>query len=53
MYLVKQNDDSTLTDIILSGTGAMPAQELSNQEVSDVIAFLRDTYGEFNEDGHR
>ncbi len=53
MYLVKENNDSMLTQIILGGVGDMPGQNLSNQEVVDVIAFLRDTYGEFNEDGHR
>ncbi|MEE2751028.1 MAG: cytochrome c [Myxococcota bacterium] len=53
MYIVKQHDDSGLTDIILEGTGNMPPQDLSNQELADVIAYLRDSFGEFEEDGHR
>jgi cytochrome c1 len=30
---------------MLSGTGSMPAQSLTNQEAADVLAYLRATFG--------
>lgn len=53
MYAISGNSDEELEAIILEGSGGMPAQNLSAQEVADVIAYLRETYGEHNEGGHR
>ena len=37
--------DSQLYDVIVDGIGAMPAQSsLSEQDVIDVIAYIRETY---------
>ena len=53
MYAISGNSDAELETIILEGSGGMPAQDLSAQEVADVIAHLREIYGEHNGDGHR
>jgi cytochrome c551 len=37
--------DEDLVDVMLSGTGSMPAQSLTNQEAADVLAYLRATFG--------
>lgn len=34
-------DDSALAGVIQQGTGAMPAQQLDDDETADVIAYLR------------
>ena len=39
---VDQQDDSMITNIIVNGSGGMPAfGDLSEQEVADIVAFIR------------
>lgn len=38
-------DDDTLARVIQTGSGAMPAQQLDDDETADVIAWLRETFG--------
>jgi cytochrome c5 len=37
--------DDELAEIIQNGSGSMPGQGLSDTDLRDVIAFLRETYG--------
>lgn len=37
--------DADLTDIVDNGKGSMPDMGLSAQEVADVVAYLRETFG--------
>jgi len=37
--------DEELTAVIQNGSGSMPGQGLSDTDLRDVIAFLRETYG--------
>ncbi len=37
--------DSELEGVIQNGSGSMPGQGLSDTDLRDVIAYLRDTYG--------
>ena len=37
--------DAELESVIQSGSGSMPGQGLSDTDLRDVIAYLRDTYG--------
>ena len=37
--------DDELTGVIQNGSGSMPGQGLSDTDLRDVIAFLRETYG--------
>ena len=37
--------DAALEDVIVNGFGSMPAQSVSGQDLVDLIAYLRDTYG--------
>ena len=36
-----QLDDETITSVIENGFGAMPPQDLDDQQIADVIAYLR------------
>ena len=40
-------DDGVIVGTIINGdrTGGMPAQDLSDQEVADVLAYVRATFG--------
>jgi cytochrome c551 len=42
---VAELSDETLVDIMANGSGSMPAQDLSDQELADVLAHLRATWG--------
>jgi mono/diheme cytochrome c family protein len=42
---VPEKSDAELRDIILNGEGEMPPVALSEQQVTDVIAYLRETIG--------
>ncbi len=42
---VPGESDDELRDVILNGEGDMPAIALTEQEVTDVIAYLRETIG--------
>src|SRR6185503_5535221 len=41
---VPDQTDAELEDIILNGYGDMAAQDLTDQEVADVIAYCRETF---------
>jgi len=38
-------DDDTIIDIILNGTGTMGAQNLTEDEANDVLAYMRQEWG--------
>ena len=43
---IPSKDDAFIVDIIINGDGGgMPAQDLSDQEVADVLAYVRATFG--------
>ena len=42
---VPEKSDEELLGIILEGYDDMPAQDLTDQEAADVLAYLRDTFG--------
>ena len=43
---IPSKDDAFIVDIIINGDGGgMPAQDLSDQEVADVLAHVRATFG--------
>lgn len=37
-------EDSEISDVILNGYGEMPAQDLTEQQVADVIAYMNATF---------
>ena len=37
-------DDAALEDVILNGTGSMAPVDLAEQDLADVIAYLRETF---------
>ena len=41
---VSNLSDDELEDVILNGIGSMPGQFLTEQELVDLIAYLRETY---------
>lgn len=42
---VSASDDETLLAVILDGTGAMPAQDIAeDQDVADLLAWMRQTW---------
>lgn len=45
-------DNSQLEDAILAGVGEMPAIALESTEAVDVVAYLRDSFGEFSGEAH-
>jgi len=47
---VPETSDEEIVDIVLFGREAMPDLGLENQEVADVLAYLRDTFGEYQGD---
>ena len=43
---IPSKDDAFIVNIIINGDGGgMPAQDLSDQEVADVLAYVRATFG--------
>ncbi len=42
---VPEHPDDHLISYVLGGTGSMPAQNLTDQQMADVLAYLRDTFG--------
>ncbi len=44
--LVPTLEDADITGTITEGQGNMPAIDLDDQELADVLAYLRDTFGE-------
>jgi cytochrome c551 len=42
--VVSSRTDDQIIDSVLDGKGAMPAQDLTDQEMADVLAWLRDTF---------
>ncbi|MCK6515705.1 cytochrome c [Myxococcota bacterium] len=43
---IPEKDDAFIVDIVINGDGGgMPAQDLSDQEVADVLAYVRATFG--------
>lgn len=42
---VPEKSDADLEGIITNGTGSMPGFELEDQEMADLIAYLRENYG--------
>jgi mono/diheme cytochrome c family protein len=47
IFHVPKHPDRYLVDLILGGKGDMPAfDELGDQDVADVLAYLRGTFGE-------
>jgi mono/diheme cytochrome c family protein len=43
---IPEKDDAFIVNIIINGDGGgMPAQDLSDQEVADVLAYCRATFG--------
>ena len=43
-YLLKAPPDAKLNDVMLDGFGAMPPQQLSNDDALEVTAYLRLTF---------
>lgn len=43
--VVSGRSDEQLIDSVLDGRGAMPPQDLSDQEMADVLAWLRESFG--------
>lgn len=44
--VIPEDDDHVIVETILKGTGAMPSQaHLSDQQIADVVAYVRDTFG--------
>lgn len=41
---VPEKSDAELEDIVLNGYDDMPAQDLSAQEMADLLAYLRETF---------
>jgi hypothetical protein len=44
LVLVRVLSDAKLNDVMLDGFGAMPPQQLSNDDALDVTAYLRLTF---------
>lgn len=43
---IPEKDDAFIVGVIINGyDGGMPAQDLSDQEVADVLAYCRETFG--------
>ena len=42
--LMENSSDADLAEVIVEGTDHMPPQDLNEQEVADVIAYLRDLF---------
>ncbi|MCK6521874.1 cytochrome c [Myxococcota bacterium] len=43
---IPEKDDAFIVGVIINGyEGGMPAQDLSDQEVADVLAYVRATFG--------
>ena len=38
-------DREGLTRVVFNGTGTMPAQNLSDQDIADVVAYVQETFG--------
>ena len=49
---VVSHTDEELLFVLLVGQDEMPAQGLGNRENAHVLAWLRDTFGEYNGTGH-
>jgi mono/diheme cytochrome c family protein len=43
---VPGTSDDELIDVILNGKGDMPAVDITETEAEDVVAYLRDTFGD-------
>jgi mono/diheme cytochrome c family protein len=43
--VVPNSSDESLVDTIINGFGGMPAQNLEDREVADVLAYLIETFG--------
>ena len=48
---VAETEDHHLEEVILDGVGEMPAIDLSEEELADVIAYLRQEFGAYTGDG--
>jgi mono/diheme cytochrome c family protein len=42
---VPEQSDEELIDIVIGGYETMPAQTLTDQEMADLLVYLRDTFG--------
>lgn len=42
---VPRGSDEDLIEIVLAGEGGMPPQDLDDQEMADLLAYLRQTFG--------
>lgn len=48
IFHVSKHPDEYLVGLIIDGSGAMPAfDDLSDQQIADLLAYLRLTFGEF------
>jgi cytochrome c551 len=42
--VIDNRTDDQIIDAVLDGKGGMPPQDLTNQQMADVLAWLRDTF---------
>lgn len=49
---VPHHSDEGLVEVMINGVGSMPAQDsLSDQQMADILEFLRDTFGDYEGGG--